>query len=213
MTDRLSADSARHELAEIRRHRDAMPGVAGGEEQAAAPGLNPAGPRQLVARERDVPAPGVLDGSVSQLREHRLQVPPQHLRRPSGCFGRRRAEFRAPAEQQPHVGSEPEVMKEMAGIERHAAVRQHLGRFGRTKRFGRDDVAADRHQAPAQRGRRVIGVPVGGHQHVARLNASAGRLDCPAASFVCTRAIAEAAAAALIFVEATSARYCCRRAS
>ncbi len=116
---------------------------------------------------------------AGQLRKYRGHTLMQDRGRPARRLRVRPAELRAASEQQSSIRRDAEIVKKVFRIERHPASRQQGGplRFG--ERLGRDDVAADRNEAALQGRRRAIGVAVGRHQHVPRLDLAAGRAHPP----------------------------------
>src|SRR3989475_3007395 len=115
--DRLTCDAPGDERAERRCHRDPMTAVASSVIHI----VQLAGVRQLIVRERDVSAPGVINDDGGKRRKDMRQTVAKNRRRASRRLRRRARELRAPAKQQPAIAGHAPVKQKVLGIERHAA--------------------------------------------------------------------------------------------
>jgi hypothetical protein len=97
------------QLAGKRGQDRALAGIAMGEEQAALA----ADMRQPGRRDRDLPAPAVIDPALLQRREDARQIRPDEC---GDVLGRTRPIEFAAAEDQALVGAQPEIIDDEAAV-------------------------------------------------------------------------------------------------
>src|SRR5215467_7248397 len=171
MLESLARDAPRDETAKVGGHRDAVSRVATRIKRV----VHEPGARHLVARERDVSAPRVVDRRRREIRESRDHGALQDRLCPLRALERRLGELGTAPKEHAVVCCQSEIVEEVTRVERHSPLRQESGRKRGRQRGGADDVAADRNQSTLQSRSSLVRVAVGRNQDVPRVKITAPR--------------------------------------